>query len=166
MNLWQERAQSPIGTILVVTSGHALYSLDFEGFEERMHRLLHKRFGRVQLKQRPNESPAIQALQRYLLGELEAFDSVSLCLEGTDFQSRVWGELKRIPPGSTASYHTIAKNLGKPTASRAVGMANRSNPIALAIPCHRVIAANGALGGYAGGLEKKEWLLDHERKWI
>ena len=86
MNLWQERAQSPIGTIVVVTSEDGLCSLDYQGFEERMHRLLRKRFGRVELNDRPNESLAMEALKRYLLGEIEAFGSVSLCLEGTDFQ--------------------------------------------------------------------------------
>ena len=151
---------------MVITSEEGLCSLDYQGYEERTHRLLYKRFGLVQLAQRPRESLALKAVRRYFSGELSAFDSVSLCLEGTDFQRRVWQELTRIPPGSTVSYHTIAKKIGKPGASRAVGMANRSNPIALAIPCHRVIAASGALGGYAGGADKKQWLLSHERTWV
>ena len=165
MKLWQERVQSAIGPLVIVTSDRELCSLDYQGYEERMHRLLRKRWGEVELHERPDASPALRAVHRYFSGELRAFESVSICFNGTDFQRRVWRELIRIPPGATASYHTIAKAIGKPGGSRAVGMANGSNPIALAIPCHRVIAANGALGGYAGGVEKKEWLLNHERKW-
>ena len=165
MELWQERVDSPLGTIVLVTSGERLCSLDFCGYEDRMHRLLFKRFGAVKLSARPEASGAQLALRAYLGGELHAFAKIPLCLDGTAFQENVWAALKRIQPGSTCSYKFIAQDLGKPGASRAVGMANRSNPIALAIPCHRVIGANGTLGGYAGGIEKKKWLLDHERKW-
>ena len=165
MKLWQEWVQSSIGTIGVVTLDQRLCSLDFQGYEARMLCLLQKRFGHVDLYQRPRESWAAQAVRRYFAGELNAFDSIDLYSKGTPFQSQVWQELMRVPPGLTVSYQTIAENIGKPRASRAVGMANRSNPIALAIPCHRVIAKSGALGGYAGGVEKKEWLFDHERKW-
>ena len=93
MKLWQERAQSAIGNIVVVTSDHELCSLDYEGYEERMHRLLLKRFGPVKLNDSPRESFAMKALYRYLSGELDAFDSVELRLQGTEFQERVWRDV-------------------------------------------------------------------------
>ena len=165
MQLWQERFDSAVGTLLLVTSQDRLYSLDFQGYEDRMRRLLRKRFGSFELSERAAPSQALKAARSYFAGNLDAFLEISLRLNGTDFQSQVWRELTRIEPGTTSSYKDIAEKIGKPGASRAVGMANRSNPIALAIPCHRVIAASGSLGGFAGGIEKKEWLLNHERKW-
>ena len=165
MELWQERFDSAVGPILLVTSQDKLYSLDFEGYQDRMLRLLWKRYGSVQLLAGRSPSRAFKAVKSYFAGMLDAFQSVSLGIDGTNFQNQVWRELMHIKPGATSSYGAIAEKMGKPGASRAVGMANRSNPIALAIPCHRVIAANGSLGGFAGGIEKKEWLLNHERKW-
>jgi O-6-methylguanine DNA methyltransferase len=82
---------------------------------------------------------------------------------GTDFQRRVWDALRRIPVGHTVSYSAVAATIGQPTATRAVGLANGANPIAIAIPCHRVIGANASLAGYGGGLDRKRWLLAHER---
>lgn len=165
MELWQERFDSAVGPILLVTSQGRLYSLDFQGYQDRMLRLLRKRHGPVQLSNRRGPSQAFKALGSYFAGVLDAFQRVPLSADGTEFQNQVWRELMQIKPGTTSSYGAIAEKIGKPGASRAVGMANRSNPIALAIPCHRVIAANGSLGGFAGGIEKKEWLLNHERKW-
>jgi len=83
--------------------------------------------------------------------------------EGTEFQLRVWNALREIPHGETRSYADIARRIGRPKAVRAVGAANGSNPVAIVVPCHRVIGANGTLTGYGGGLEKKEWLMKHER---
>lgn len=100
-------------------------------------------------------------LSQYFAGELTDFD-VPLNARGTDFQRRVWAELRRIPYGETVSYVDIAERLGQPTASRAVGMANGKNPISIIVPCHRVIGKNGSLTGYAGGLERKRYLLTLE----
>lgn len=102
-------------------------------------------------------------LTAYFAGELTEFTS-PLDPEGTDFQRRVWDELLRVPFGETRSYATIARALGDPAATRAVGTANGANPLAIVVPCHRVVRTGGALGGYAGGLEAKRWLLDHERR--
>ncbi|MCF2526256.1 methylated-DNA--[protein]-cysteine S-methyltransferase [Yinghuangia soli] len=101
-------------------------------------------------------------LDEYFAGERSAFD-LRLAPRGTDFQRSVWRELTTIPYGRTTSYGAMAASLGSPTASRAVGAANGRNPISIIVPCHRVIAANGALTGYAGGLDKKQRLLGHER---
>ncbi|WP_040685196.1 methylated-DNA--[protein]-cysteine S-methyltransferase [Nocardiopsis halotolerans] len=104
---------------------------------------------------------AVRQLEAYFAGELREFD-LPLAPSGTEWQLRVWAALTTIPFGETASYGQLAKELGQPTASRAVGMANGRNPISIIVPCHRVIGANGSLTGYAGGLERKEFLLGLE----
>ncbi|MEZ6088636.1 MAG: methylated-DNA--[protein]-cysteine S-methyltransferase [Pirellulaceae bacterium] len=106
-------------------------------------------------------STAIQQLEEYFAGERIAFD-LSLNLEGTPFQQRVWRCLREIPYGVTWSYGELATRLGNKDASRAVGAANGRNPISIIVPCHRVIGANGSLTGYGGGLAAKRWLLQHE----
>ena len=105
----------------------------------------------------------MRQLRAFFKGELERFD-LPLRPEGTAFQQRVWAGLLQIPYGTTISYGELAGRLGNPAASRAVGLANGSNPIAIIIPCHRVIGSNGKLTGYGGGLENKRWLLDFERR--
>ncbi|MBR5269054.1 MAG: methylated-DNA--[Anaerotignum sp.] len=102
-------------------------------------------------------------LDEYFRGERKTFD-LPLAPKGTDFQKKVWNALKEIPYGETRTYGEIAAAVGNPKAARAVGMANNKNPIGIIIPCHRVVGANGKLVGYAGGMEKKEWLLQFERK--
>ena len=100
-------------------------------------------------------------LHAYFNGELTAFD-VPMNFSGTDFQCSVWRQLSFIPYGETISYGELARRVGNPNASRAVGLANGRNPISIIVPCHRVIGANGSLTGYSGGLERKSWLLEHE----
>ncbi len=104
-----------------------------------------------------------QQLAEYFEGERQQFD-VPIKLVGTAFQQRVWQELLRIPFGTTIHYGELARRVGQPSASRAVGHANGRNPISILVPCHRVIGANGKLTGYAGGLDKKQWLLACERR--
>jgi methylated-DNA-[protein]-cysteine S-methyltransferase len=101
-------------------------------------------------------------LGEYFAGTRQSFD-VPLHAHGTEFQQRVWHALCEIPYGETASYGETAAAIGAPTASRAVGLANGQNPISIVVPCHRVVGANGSLTGYGGGLEAKQWLLQHER---
>jgi methylated-DNA-[protein]-cysteine S-methyltransferase len=101
-------------------------------------------------------------LDAYFAGELTSFD-VDMNLLGTPFQRDVWSRLCEIPYGETISYGELAQRVGNPKASRAVGLANGRNPIAIIVPCHRVIGADGSLTGYGGGLERKTWLLEHER---
>ena len=106
---------------------------------------------------------AKQQLAEYFAGQRQAFD-LPLRMQGTPFQQKVWAALREIPYGETRSYGQIAAQVGNPKASRAVGMANNRNPIAIIVPCHRVIGANGSLTGYAGGLSVKEELLALERR--
>jgi methylated-DNA-[protein]-cysteine S-methyltransferase len=103
------------------------------------------------------------ALAAYFRGEVDAIESIDVDPDGTPFQRRVWAALRTIPAGETRSYGELAQALGMPTASRAVGAANGANPNWIVVPCHRVIGASGKLTGYAGGLDVKRWLLDHER---
>jgi O-6-methylguanine DNA methyltransferase len=103
------------------------------------------------------------ALSAYFAGDVAAISRLPVEASGTSFQHKVWDALRRIPPGATASYTDIAHEIAVPGASRAVGTANASNPVAVIVPCHRVVRADGTLGGYGGGIERKRWLLDHEQ---
>jgi len=104
---------------------------------------------------------ALTQLSKYFAGQLTVFD-LTLAPHGTDFQQAVWTQLRAIPYGTTASYGAIAAAICKPTAARAVGMANSKNPLPIVVPCHRIIGSNGALTGFSGGLDIKRWLLAHE----
>ncbi len=121
-------------------------------------------FGEPPLTAAPSEASdaAASQLREYFAGDRTEFD-LRLAASGTSFQHRVWAALREIPYGATWSYGELAAHIGQPTASRAVGLANGRNPIAIVVPCHRVIGASGTLTGYAGGIERKRWLLEHER---
>jgi methylated-DNA-[protein]-cysteine S-methyltransferase len=110
----------------------------------------------------PMVEHTLQALEDYFAGTPSDFSTLSLDLQGTPFQLRVWQELRRIPWGATVSYQELAQSLGRPQAARAVGQACGANPIPIIIPCHRVVAADGSLGGFSSGLAHKRWLLKHE----
>ena len=107
---------------------------------------------------------AIQQLQEYFAGQRKEFD-LPIKMQGTEFQKKVWQALQEIPYGEVSSYGKLAEKIGNAKACRAVGMANHRNPIAIVVPCHRVIGSNGKVVGYAGGLDKKEWLLEMEKKY-
>lgn len=102
------------------------------------------------------------ALAAYFAGSLDALDGLPSAAGGTPFQQTVWAELRRIPIGRTITYAELALRIGKPSATRAVGTANGRNPLGIVVPCHRVVAVDGRLGGYTGGLDRKRWLLAHE----
>jgi methylated-DNA-[protein]-cysteine S-methyltransferase len=149
---------SPIGTLLLTSNGEGLTGLHMEpadGFA-------------IDPEWEEDASAFTEAakqLAAYFAGELKTFD-LPLALDGTPFQKQVWKELQRIPYGRTISYQELANRVGNPKASRAVGSANGKNPVAVIVPCHRVIATGGTLGGFGGGLERKEWLLRHEKSTI
>jgi methylated-DNA-[protein]-cysteine S-methyltransferase len=148
---------SPIGELILFGDGETVTSLLMNGdgtFDDRKGGLTHDQAA---------FADAIDQLDEYFAGERDEFD-LPLQPEGTEFQRAVWSALEQIPFGETRSYGEIAAAVGRPKAARAVGMANNRNPIAVVVPCHRVIGAGGALVGYAGGLERKTWLLDHERE--
>jgi O-6-methylguanine DNA methyltransferase len=119
-------------------------------------------FDRTPQPERRDRFGVYGELDAYFGGDVGALDRIAVDPRGTPFQLEVWQQLRRIPVGTTISYGELARRVGRPNAQRAVGMANASNPIALIVPCHRVIRTGGALGGYAFGLAYKEWLLAHE----
>lgn len=157
-----ERIETPVGFMHLVTDDHArVCAFDWEA--PRLRERLTRRHGSA-LRLNPGRSPASvsKALTAYFAGDLRALDRLQTSTRGTPFQEAVWQALRAIPVGETASYGTIASRIGKPKATRAVGLANNQNPIGIIVPCHRVIGASGALTGYAGGIERKRWLLQHE----
>ena len=162
MDLQTETLDSPIGRIVIVYAGDQVCAIDYADCAERMHQLLNRRYQSVRMHEVPNSNGATTQLQAYLAGELDAISSICIDVGGTAFQQKVWAALRKIPPGTTQTYSALAQQLGTPKAYRAVGMANALNPISIVVPCHRLVGANGALTGYAGGLERKEWLLRHE----
>jgi len=156
--------ESPLGTIAIAFSEGALQAIEFAEsaatLQQRLQRLdPTARFGTVS-----GTSEAVERVRAYFSGELHALDTLPVGPKGTPFQQRVWAALRTIPVGETRSYLDIAKAIGSPAAVRAVGAANGQNPIPLVVPCHRVIASDGTLCGYGGGLWRKKWLLNHERR--
>jgi methylated-DNA-[protein]-cysteine S-methyltransferase len=157
-----DRFKSPIGEICLVARGEALCSVDFIDFEDRMEKMLERRFGACELKRERNPRGFTARLRDYFDGDLSAIENIAVEMSGTPFQETVWQALRRIPAGKTETYGQLAARIGKAGASRAVGHANSQNPIAIVVPCHRVIGANTTLTGYAGGMHRKRWLLEHE----
>ena len=158
-----DRLMTPIGTALVISDADgALRAFDWEDHAERIRGLLRLQYGAVELKDARAPKAIRTALTNYFGGDLAALNTIEWRIAGTDFQRKVWMALPKIPAGKTMSYGALAAKLGSPNAMRAVGHANGSNPISVVIPCHRLIAANGALVKYGSGLERKRWLLAHE----
>lgn len=148
---------SPVGTLLLLGDGKALSGL-----------YMHDQRHRPALPDGCEQNDRVfrdarEQLKAYFNGKLQRFE-LALAGEGSAFQRSVWKALCKIPFGETESYGGLARRIGKPNASRAVGLANGKNPIGIIVPCHRVIGANGTLTGYGGGLERKKWLLEHERR--
>ena len=155
-------AGAPFRGLTVVADGNELCALDFFGYEERMHRLLARRYVGYRLVRTVNPAGATDHLHAYLAGEIDVLDALPVKTGGTPFQSAAWLALRRIPSGTTATYGEQAIRIGRPAAVRAIGAANGQNPIAIVLPCHRVIGVDGSMTGYAGGLATKRWLLAHE----
>jgi methylated-DNA-[protein]-cysteine S-methyltransferase len=162
MDLLVDVVDSPLGPVSLASDGTALVALEFCS-PERLEARLRRRFGE-DARALPRADPlGLSARARaYFAGDLDALARVPVDGGGTPFQRRVWAALREIPAGATLGYAALAARLGAPRAARAVGLANGRNPIAVAVPCHRVVGADGSLTGYAGGLERKRWLLGHE----
>jgi methylated-DNA-[protein]-cysteine S-methyltransferase len=166
---------SPVGRLQIVTRSDKLCALEFV---ERARRVASGHAERVvqmadddstgssreskELDSRSTIDNVVRRLHAYFAGDLRALDEIPVDPTGTAFQRKVWQALRNIPVGHTVSYSELAENIGSPKAIRAVGTANARNPIAIVLPCHRVIGANGSLTGYGGGLDRKRWLLQHE----
>lgn len=158
-----DRVETPVGEALVVVDETGvLRAFDFADYEARMLRLMGRHYPGMALTPGRAPEPIRAAVTRYFEGDLSAFDGIAWATNGTVFQRKVWEALCTIPAGETLSYKGLAERIGSPSAMRAVGLANGSNPVAIVVPCHRVIGANGGLTGYGGGLPRKRWLLSHE----
>ena len=150
--------QSPIGKLLMLAENDMLTNLDLELEQTAPNPKW------IENNALPLFIQIKQALDRYFNGEKETFSTIPLAPKGTDFQQRIWQALRKITYGQTASYSGLAELINNPKAVRAVGGAVGSNPISIIIPCHRVIGSNGKLTGYAGGLDRKKYMLDLEAK--
>ena len=154
---------APIGAFLIaVDQDGTLRGVDFWADEPRLRELLRRQYGDVRVETGQSPAPLRRAFEDYFAGDIRALERVPVATVGTEFQRKVWAALQRIPAGETRSYGQLAAEIGEPDAARAVGLANGQNPIAIVIPCHRVIGADGSLTGFGGGLPRKRWLLTHE----
>lgn len=157
-----DRISSPIGTVVIVVDGDRLCALDFADYSERMMRLLSRRYPEVQLTPAVDPHGFSTRIRQYFAGDYGSLAAIPVLTGGTSFQQQVWSALREIPRGQTLTYAQLAARIGKPNAARAVGMTVSLNPVAIVLPCHRVVGSNAALTGYAGGLDRKRWLLRHE----
>lgn len=156
------RIESPVGALLLFALDGSLVGLGFEDRCGGLKKFLNRRFGGEPIEDSKDPAGAASRLAAYFAGDLDAIDKIPVDPGGTPFQRDVWTALRRVGAGRTVAYSDLAKLSGHPDAVRAVGLANARNPIAIVIPCHRVIGADGSLTGYGGGLERKTWLLRHE----
>ncbi|MDE3180025.1 MAG: methylated-DNA--[protein]-cysteine S-methyltransferase [Acidobacteriota bacterium] len=167
MHLLTDRIGTPIGEMVIVadTRGN-LRAAFWTDYEADLRHVLQLHYGKkgYAIETSSNPNGLSNAISRYFAGELEAINDMPVETGGTPFQREVWRALREIPCGSTMSYAELANRIGRPKAVRAVGMANGSNPVGVVVPCHRVIGSDGSLTGYGGGIERKKWLLEHERK--
>jgi methylated-DNA-[protein]-cysteine S-methyltransferase len=152
---------SPVGTLTLAERGGRVCLLHFGDDEPAVDRMF-DRWYPGEPRARRELATLRGILSRYFAGEVGLLDAIPVELNGTPFQKNVWNALRRIPGGTTISYGELAKRIGEPSAVRAVGTANGANPVAVIVPCHRVIGSNGKLTGYGGGLDRKQWLLEHE----
>ena len=178
MHLHRTIIPSPLGPMVALASDEGLCALEFNGpmrgatstpysRHERLDARLRHWFPPHEIDER--ETPILKRtrewLAAYFNGERAEAAGVPLDLRGAAFERRVWQELREIPAGATSTYGAIARRLGDAGASRAVGAANGANPVGIIVPCHRVIGSSGKLVGYGGGIDRKEWLLNHEARW-
>ncbi len=157
-----DHISTPIGEMVLVARDGVLLFLEFDDAKDRVEREMTVRFGQAELQPASNPFGLSDIMRDYFAGHISVIDTLLTDGGGSAFEQQVWTELRKIPAGTTQSYGEIARKLGDINLSRAVGTANGRNPIAIVVPCHRVIGADGSMTGYGGGLARKEWLLRHE----
>jgi AraC family transcriptional regulator, regulatory protein of adaptative response / methylated-DNA-[protein]-cysteine methyltransferase len=164
--LVRTRVDTPLGSMIAVADDAALHLLEFENRVALTGELrrLERDSGLISLGDNNILEMTVAQLNDYFAGKSAAF-KIPTSQHGTVLEEAVWQALKQIPPGQTRSYGDIARIIGQPEKSREVGQANGANNMAIVVPCHRVIGADGSLVGYGGGLWRKKWLLDHERQY-
>ena len=154
--------ESPVGPLTIAAHAERVCLLHFGPATPAVHKQLARWYPGEAIEPRADPAGAVTALKEYFGGSIGVLDDVPVELNGTPFQRQVWMALRRIRVGATESYAGLARAVGLPAAVRAVGAANGANPVAVIVPCHRVIGSNGSLTGYGGGLDRKRWLLQHE----
>jgi methylated-DNA-[protein]-cysteine S-methyltransferase len=160
-----DRMDTPIGELVVVADDQGrLRAVDWMDHEPRLRRLLRLHYGEhgFTLEGERNPGGLTSAMSAYFAGELTRIEGLPVTTGGTPFQRAVWAALRDIPCGTTVSYSELARRVDRPSAVRAVGLANGANPVGVVVPCHRVVGKGGGLTGYGGGLDRKRWLLAHE----
>jgi methylated-DNA-[protein]-cysteine S-methyltransferase len=153
---------SPVGRLTIAVAETKLVALCFEGHWRGRHEMLKKQIAGCEFTSAADPARVVTKLRRYFDGDFEALDTIETQSFGTPFQESIWKQLRRIPAGETRSYGELARAAGFPAAVRAAGAANGANPVAVVVPCHRVIGSDGRLTGFGGGLPRKQWLLEHE----
>lgn len=153
---------TPIDSLTLAARNGRVCLLHFGADRASVHATMQRWYPSEAVAASTDPGGAADALVRYFDGDLDAIDKIPVEMNGTAFQKRVWDALRQVPAGKTATYAEIAVLIGSPAAVRAVGAANGANPVAVIVPCHRIIGSNGTLTGYGGGLKRKEWLLKHE----
>lgn len=159
---YMDAISSPLGDINIIWSDAGLHYVEFADLGTRFADAMKTLCPEKAPPGLIDTTPYPGAFARYFDGDMDAWSDLPVCLDGTDFQMSVWRELRSIGAGETRTYGNMATEVGHPGAARAVGSANGQNPVAIVIPCHRVIGAGGRLAGYGGGLDRKSWLLSHE----
>jgi methylated-DNA-[protein]-cysteine S-methyltransferase len=165
MKMFVSNLTSPLGDMMLVTDASGrVRALEFAERRARLHRRLQEQYGAFELSDGPAPAAWVDALQRYFAGELRTLDRVETATAGTEQQERAWAALRRVPVGRTTTYQALGNAMGISDWRAAVeaGAAAAANPIAVVVPCHRVLGVDGDLKGYAWGLHRKRWLLEHE----
>ncbi|SNY70388.1 methylated-DNA--[protein]-cysteine S-methyltransferase [Enterobacter sp. CC120223-11] len=165
LRLLEDKIATPLGPLWILCDEQFnLRAVEWEEHSDRMVQLLdlHYRTEGYERVAASNPNGLSQKMKEYFDGDLSIIDCLPSATGGTDFQREVWKALRSIPCGQVMHYGQLAERLGRPGAARAVGAANGSNPVSVVVPCHRVIGSNGTMTGYAGGVQRKEWLLRHE----
>lgn len=154
--------ESPIGPLTIAARGSRVCLVHFGPSSSYVDSSIAKWYPGAPITRDADPAGATHVFTRYFDGDLHSLDEIEVELHGTTFQQGVWTALRDVRAGTTASYADLAKRVGSPAAVRAVGAANGANPVAVVLPCHRIIGSNGSLTGYGGGLQRKRWLLEHE----
>jgi methylated-DNA-[protein]-cysteine S-methyltransferase len=162
MNIRIATIDSPIGKLTAAAHGDRVCVVHFGPQTPALRSSLKGWYPDASIEEAEDPGGAVGVLRRYFDGDLASLDEIEVEVNGTTFQKNVWLALRTVKAGTTMSYAQLAKRVGSPAAIRAVGAANGANPVAVVLPCHRIIGSNGSLTGYGGGLHRKRWLLDHE----
>ena len=158
-----DHVASPLGMVTIVVADDAVCGLAFSVARSRMLARTLCRFPGLMLRRCRDPNQYSTRVRAYFSGEFDALDDIAVDCGGTTFEERVWASVRAVPAGTTRTYRDVAELIRHPQAIRAVGRANARNPVCLVIPCHRMIGSDGQLRGYAGGIWRKRWLLEHER---